>query len=561
MLVGEMLVKDQPVEFGGEGRLDGERMDKAAVDGQSPERSDVFDLDVVGIGALNLDYIANVSALTPRPASQPWAARIADLFVADDVPFEWGTERSVNEQTIYRALEEANAVSLDAALGGSAFNAIFSLAQMKLGLRLGYVGTAGRVPLPGMSSVQQLDAVGVDHRYVKRDGSRLCGICFSIQEDGDRTLLTHAGANAHMADYLDEAFDELVDYLAGSRIVHVTSFLDDATAYQLHAVLAAVKVASPSTLLSFDPGHVWSSAPTPQIEAIASLSDFLLLNYREFTELCGHVAGEPDEAVADRVLRRFNAEMTVVVKRVDGVFSFRLDGERVVREFFPQQPLPSEEIEDSTGAGDVFAAGLLAVVASDQLRVELGSLLGMELARHKLRYVGTRGHGGFADIAHRFIRSRDEQRRGTVRPPGVFVAHGGDLQWRAIKSFIEDECRLRVYTFESGIWGSTQVTEALNEYLDKCSFAVCVLTAEDLSADGRRWARQNVVHEVGLFQGRYGFDRVMLLAEEGCDFVPDTAEPFTVTFPRNGIESTFWRLNKMIKSQGFDMGQRRQGKN
>jgi predicted nucleotide-binding protein len=111
------------------------------------------------------------------------------------------------------------------------------------------------------------------------------------------------------------------------------------------------------------------------------------------------------------------------------------------------------------------------------------------------------------------------------------------------------------------VWGSTQVTEALNEYLDKCSFAVCVLTAEDLSADGRRWARQNVVHEVGLFQGRYGFDRVMLLAEEGCDFVPDTAEPFTVTFPRNGIESTFWRLNKMIKNQGFHLGQRRQGKN
>jgi hypothetical protein len=53
----------------------------------------------------------------------------------------------------------------------------------------------------------------------------------------------------------------------------------------------------------------------------------------------------------------------------------------------------------------------------------------------------------------------------------------------------------------------------------------------------------------------------MLLAEEGCDFVPDTAEPFTVTFPRNGIESTFWRLNKMIKNQGFHLGQRRQGKN
>jgi hypothetical protein len=95
------------------------------------------------------------------------------------------------------------------------------------------------------------------------------------------------------------------------------------------------------------------------------------------------------------------------------------------------------------------------------------------------------------------------------------------------------------------------VSEALDQYLTRCSFAVCVLTAEDMSADGRRWARQNVVHEVGLFQGRYGFDRVMLLVEEGCDYAPPTAEPFTVPFPRGGVESTFWRLHKMFQSAGF----------
>jgi len=66
---------------------------------------------------------------------------------------------------------------------------------------------------------------------------------------------------------------------------------------------------------------------------------------------------------------------------------------------------------------------------------------------------------------------------------------------------------LPVFAFESDSWAGLQVTEALSEYLERCSFAICVLTAEDQGYDGDRHARQNVIHEVGLFQGRYGFDR------------------------------------------------------
>lgn len=46
----------------------------------------------------------------------------------------------------------------------------------------------------------------------------------------------------------------------------------------------------------------------------------------------------------------------------------------------------------------MFAAGALAALASERLHIELGSVLGMVLARHKLRYVGTLGHSGFAKI-------------------------------------------------------------------------------------------------------------------------------------------------------------------
>lgn len=508
-----------------------------------------FDLDVVGMGAFNLDYLANASASTTRPGVPALATRIAELFADDPTPFEWNTERSVDERKIYEALAEVNAVSLDATMGGSAFNAMFALAQMRLNLRLGFVGVAGRVPIVGMSSVQQLAALGIDHRLVRRDDAHLCGICFALQLDGERTLLTHAGANAFMADHLTERFDDVVGYLASARVVHVTSFLDPRTAAILGEVLAEVKHTSADTLISFDPGHVWSSQRSPEVERIVELTDVLLVNNREFTEFGEAQPGEPDAVVGERLLGRYNKSMTVVVKRSEGVSALRFERGEVKVHVFRQMPLPDEEIEDATGAGDVFAAGLLAAASSNRLGVEMGSLLGMQLARHKLQYVGTRGHDGFAEITRRFIETRDAERRRAHLPGGVFIAHGGDPQWRALKSFVESDCNLPVYTFESGVWGSTQVTEALSQYLEQCGFAVCVLTAEDFSVDGRRSARQNVVHEVGLFQGRYGFDRVMVLVEEGCDFVPPTAAPFSMTFTRNNVESTFWQVAKMLRAQ------------
>ncbi|RJL32904.1 ribokinase [Bailinhaonella thermotolerans] len=502
---------------------------------------------MVGIGALNLDYIADVSAATGGVV-----ARISRVVERSGPPLEWGTERWVDEQTIHSAIEEVSSAQPVTALGGSAFNAIYAIARSGVGLRLGYVGVAGRVPVIGVSSVQQLESFGVDHRFVERVDDRLCGICFSVGEDGDRTLLTHAGANDDMADHIDRRFGELVDYLGRARVVHVTSFLDDRTAGRLLALLRAVKRTSPGTLISFDPGHVWSADGGPEVAGLVRLSDFLLVNYREFRELGGHVPGEPDERVAGRLLDGFDDEgAVVIVKRPTGISAYRRgEGGDVTAEFYPQSPLPAEEIEDATGAGDVFAAGLLIALACDRMQVELGSLLGMRLARHKLRYVGSAGHAQFAQVTREFIGRLDRERRSDPAK-GVFIAHGANPEWRAVQRFIEERFELPVFSFESGSWGGRQVTEALAAYLERCSLAVCVLTAEDFTGDGRRLARQNVVHEVGLFHGRHGFDRVVVLAEEGCDFIPQTARPHVIPFPRNGIDRTFYRLAEMIRGHGF----------
>lgn len=529
--------------------MTGERHDGPA----APSRGG-FALDVVGIGALNLDYLTcSDSAVDVDDAWVPLSARIAELIDDGRPAPEWGTEAAVDEATVYAALEAANPSSLQTSLGGSAYNAIHALAQMHLDLRLGYVGVAGRVPGPGMSAVQQFETLGVDHSFVFRDDDHLCGVCFGFTENGERTLLTHAGANAAMADHIDSAFDELVAYLATARVIHVTSFLDDSTPSRLLAVLEAVKQVSPATLISFDPGHVWSHQPTPEIEGMVALSDFLLLNHREFHELGRYTEQDTEEAVAARLLDRLsNDRGVVIVKRRSGIHAWRREESKILDDFYPQVVLTDDEIEDATGAGDVFAAGLLAVLTADRLQIELGALLGMTLARHKLRYVGSHGHGQLAGIAQNFIRTLDAARRTSSQPAGVFIAHGRSPQWLAVKAFVEQRFGVPVYSFESDSWGSRPVTEALTEYMHRCSFAVCVLTAEDVTGDGHMVARQNVIHEIGLFQGHRGMDRVLVLVEEGCDSVPAAAAPYSAVFPRNAIHQAFWPLDRALQSHGFE---------
>jgi predicted nucleotide-binding protein len=60
-------------------------------------------------------------------------------------------------------------------------------------------------------------------------------------------------------------------------------------------------------------------------------------------------------------------------------------------------------------------------------------------------------------------------------------------------------------------------TERLSEMLDDAAFAFLVLTAEDEQASGKMQARMNVIHKAGLFQGKLGFKKAIILLEEGCE--------------------------------------------
>src|SRR5579859_5747607 len=99
----------------------------------------------------------------------------------------------------------------------------------------------------------------------------------------------------------------------------------------------------------------------------------------------------------------------------------------------------------------------------------------------------------------------------------VFIGHGRSKLWLELKGFLQDKLRLTVdeYNLESAAGLSRK--ERLEAMLEDACFAFLVMTAEDQQADGSLHARENVVHEVGLFQGRLGFERAIVLLEDGCN--------------------------------------------
>lgn len=367
-------------------------------------RNDGFSRDIVGIGALNLDYIMQTSVTVDDIGSaESLVNTVSKLLTELNPPVQWNTERTVSEQEIELALATMPPAAA-VALGGSAFNAIHALSCMQLGLRLGYVGVAGRIPPDAPSFLHRFDVLGVDRSFVRHLNSRCSGICLSIMESGEPTMLTHAGANTEMAYFLSTNFDEIVAYLASARVVHITSFLDSSTPQQLLQTLRAVKKRSPRTLISVDPGYAWCMEPAPAIKAILALSDFLSVNELELHELA-HGCPSPidDECAAHWVLQQLmKPDGLLLVKNPTGVRCYHLRQGEVSMDRHSHVPLAGIEIVDATGAGDVFIGGFLAGVVTDHHRLTPGTLLGMRLAKLHLQHLGDHALKHFADIARGF---------------------------------------------------------------------------------------------------------------------------------------------------------------
>lgn len=151
----------------------------------------------------------------------------------------------------------------------------------------------------------------------------------------------------------------------------------------------------------------------------------------------------------------------------------------------------------------------------------------------------------FSHISNLHEKETKASRVGT----NIFLGHGRSHLWRELKDFIKDKLHLPYDEFNRvPIAGTTNIAR-LAQMLDHASFAFLIMTAEDELQDGNMQARMNVIHEVGLFQGRLGFEKAIILLEEGCQEFSNINGLGQIRFPKGNISAIFENIREVLERE------------
>jgi hypothetical protein len=140
-----------------------------------------------------------------------------------------------------------------------------------------------------------------------------------------------------------------------------------------------------------------------------------------------------------------------------------------------------------------------------------------------------------------------------VRPPAtsIFVGHGRAVEWKELAVFLRSELACEVVEFNSDPTAGLFTGERILEMLDRSRFAFLVMTAEDEQADGSFQARQNVIHEIGLCQGRLGFHRSIVVKEDKAAAFSNIAGFTYIGFRRGALRDAFAEIARTLVREGL----------
>lgn len=308
-------------------------------------------LDVLAIGNAIVDVIADADdSFLHRHAMTKGSMRLIDADEAERLYADMGPGRELS--------------------GGSAANTVAGLAA--LGLSTGFIGQIGDDEL-GQIFSHDIRSLGVEFATPPRGDAGPTGRCLIVvTSDAQRTMSTFLGAAQRL-----EAGAVTKDSVGRARILYLEGYLWD-PAEPRAAMESAIEVArSADTKVAFtlSDGFVVERHRADFLRLIdEGKIDILFANEVEFL----HLAHETDLKPA---FEKFAHKVpTLVVTRSEHGAMVAAGDERA-----HVPAVPVKRLVDTTGAGDLFAAGFLAGQArgrSLKESLQLGAIAASEVIQH-----------------------------------------------------------------------------------------------------------------------------------------------------------------------------------
>jgi len=327
----------------------------------------VADLDVVGIGNALVDVLSQAGE---------------DFLAAQGLIK--GAMQLVDEpraRQLYAAMGPAVEVS-----GGSAANTIVGVASF--GGRAHYVGKVRDDQLGEVFS-HDLRAVGVGYSTPAATSGPPTGRCLIVvTPDAQRTLTTYLGASSHLG-----PADVDRDLVAGAGILYLEGYLFDPPEAQraFRAAAGIAHAAGRKVALTLSDPFCVDRHRAAFLELVEHHVDILFANEAEIRSLYA----APDFDAALQQVRRHCA-VAALTRSERGSVVVAGDEVHVI------DAHPVEAVVDTTGAGDLYAAGFM-VGLSRGLDLATCGRLGSLAAGEVISHVGARPQTPLIELAGRFL--------------------------------------------------------------------------------------------------------------------------------------------------------------
>ncbi len=256
---------------------------------------------------------------------------------------------------------------------------------------------------------------------------------------------------------------------------------------------------------------------------------------------------------ADAASETFEFAKSEIISVLQSELEEREDGflENLKKEVEKLEPLSTfEVVQHLSPKGQIMTRDTVVLGQGTQVPPHMSLIAEVQGIRHAFAICNAAGE--IATKAGSHLERKSRRRKATDRiGTNIFIGHGRSHAWRDFKDFVQDRLKLPWDEFNRvPVAGVTNIAR-LSEMLDAAAIAFLVMTAEDEMADGALQARMNVVHEAGLFQGRLGFSRAIVMLEEGCEQFSNIEGLGQIRFPRGNISAAFEEVRRVLEREGL----------